>query len=66
MKVADINQLKISALLPSPKGVALALLEACRREDANISQIAKLIQTDPALWQPGPSLPYWTQFPVLV
>ena len=33
MKVADINQLKISALLPSPKGVALALLEACRRED---------------------------------
>ncbi|MEQ1777440.1 MAG: diguanylate cyclase [Nitrosomonas sp.] len=49
MKVADINQLKISALLPSPKGVALALLEACRREDANISQIAKLIQTDPAL-----------------
>ena len=49
MKVADINQLKINALLPSPKGVALALLEACRREDANISQIAKLIQTDPAL-----------------
>lgn len=49
MKIADINQLKISALLPSPKGVALALLEACRREDANISQIAKLIQTDPAL-----------------
>jgi len=49
MKVADINQLKISALLPSPKGVALALLEICRQEDANISQIAKLIQTDPAL-----------------
>ncbi len=49
MKIADINQLKISTLLPSPKGVALALLEACRREDVSIHQIAKLIQTDPAL-----------------
>ncbi|WP_297324464.1 diguanylate cyclase [Nitrosomonas sp.] len=49
MKVADINQLKISTLLPSPKGVALALLEACRREDVTINEITKLVQTDPAL-----------------
>ncbi len=49
MKVADINQLKISTLLPSPKGVALALLEACRQEDVTISEITKLVQTDPAL-----------------
>jgi len=49
MKVADINQLNISASLPSPKGVALALLEACRQEDVTIAEIAKLIQTDPAL-----------------
>ena len=49
MKVADINQLNISTSLPSPKGVALALLEACRQEDVTIAEITKLIQTDPAL-----------------
>ena len=49
MKIADINHLNISASLPSPKGVALALLEACQQEDVAINEIAKLIQTDPAL-----------------
>lgn len=49
MKIADINQLKISTLLPSPKGVALALTEACRKDDVAITDIAKLIQTDPVL-----------------
>ncbi|MBY0483608.1 diguanylate cyclase [Nitrosomonas sp.] len=49
MKIADIDQLKIGTLLPSPKGVALALLEACQREDVTINEITKLIQTDPAL-----------------
>ncbi len=49
MKIADINHLEISALLPSPKGVALSLMEACRQEDVSINEIAKLIQTDPAL-----------------
>ncbi len=49
MKVADLNQLNITTALPSPKGVALALLEACRQEDVTIAEITKLIQTDPAL-----------------
>ncbi len=49
MKIADINHLNNSSLLPSPKGVALALLEACQQEDVAINEIAKLIQTDPAL-----------------
>lgn len=49
MKIADLDQLKIGTLLPSPKGVALALLEACQREDVTINEITKLIQTDPAL-----------------
>ena len=49
MKIADLNELKISTLLPSPKGVALALMEACRREDITIHEIARLVQTDPAL-----------------
>jgi HD-like signal output (HDOD) protein len=35
--------------LPSPKGVALALTQACRREDANLDDIAGLVRTDPAL-----------------
>lgn len=49
MKIADIEQLQIADLLPTPKGVALALLNACRRENVTINEIAKLIQTDPAL-----------------
>jgi HD-like signal output (HDOD) protein len=36
-------------LLPSPKGVALALTQACRRDDANLDEISSLVRTDPAL-----------------
>ncbi|MFZ4626167.1 MAG: HDOD domain-containing protein, partial [Rhodoferax sp.] len=35
--------------LPSPKGVALAIMEACRREDVTIAEVANLVQADPAL-----------------
>ncbi len=49
MKIADISHLKIDTLLPSPKGVALALMEACQQEDISTHEIIKLIQTDPAL-----------------
>jgi HD-like signal output (HDOD) protein len=35
--------------LPSPKGVALALTKACRRDDANLDEICGLVRTDPAL-----------------
>ncbi len=35
--------------LPSPKGVALALTQACRRDDANLNEISGLVRTDPAL-----------------
>lgn len=35
--------------LPSPKGVALGLLEACRSESSNLGSIAELVRTDPAL-----------------
>ncbi|MDN5752389.1 MAG: HDOD domain-containing protein, partial [Nitrosospira sp.] len=44
-----IEQLKINAQLPSPKGVALAIMEICRRDDATMAEIAKVVQTDPAL-----------------
>ncbi len=35
--------------LPTPKGVALALTKACRRDDMNLDEIAALVRTDPAL-----------------
>ncbi len=35
--------------LPSPKGVALAIIEACRRDDVDISEVARLVQSDPAM-----------------
>ncbi|WP_158558882.1 HDOD domain-containing protein [Rhodoferax lacus] len=35
--------------LPTPKGVALALTQACRRDDANLDEISSLVRTDPAL-----------------
>ncbi|HBV21045.1 MAG TPA: diguanylate cyclase response regulator [Nitrosomonas sp.] len=49
MKITNISQLGISELLPTPRGIALALMTACRQEDITISEITKLIQTDPAL-----------------
>jgi len=44
-----IEQLRISGRLPSPKGVAVAVLEICRREDATLDEVAKIVQSDPAL-----------------
>ncbi|MDV6345176.1 diguanylate cyclase [Nitrosomonas sp. Is37] len=49
MKIADIDQLKINSLLPSSKGIAQALLEACQQKDVTYNEIAKLIQTDSSL-----------------
>ena len=44
-----LESLKLNGQLPSPKGVALAILEICRRDDATTAEIAKVVQTDPAL-----------------
>ncbi|HPW27896.1 MAG TPA: diguanylate cyclase [Rhodoferax sp.] len=35
--------------LPSPKGVAMAIMQACQREDTTVASIAALVQTDPSL-----------------
>jgi diguanylate cyclase (GGDEF)-like protein len=35
--------------LPSPKGIALAIMEACRRDEVGVGEIAHLVQLDPAL-----------------
>lgn len=41
--------LKASGMLPSPQGVALAVLELTQRSDASIATLTHLVQTDPAM-----------------
>lgn len=43
------EQLKIGGQLPTPRGVALAILKLSQREDATLGEIARVVQTDPAL-----------------
>ncbi len=43
------EDLKATGLLPSPKGVALAVLELTQRTDASIPALTRLVQTDPAM-----------------
>lgn len=47
--MSKAEQLRISGQLPSPKGVALAIMELCRREDVALGEVARVVQTDPAL-----------------
>ncbi len=43
------TSLKASGMLPSPQGVALAVLELTQRHDASIQDLTHLVQTDPAM-----------------
>ena len=45
----QLEQLKINEQLPSPKGVALAVLALSKRENVTLSEIALVVQSDPAL-----------------
>ncbi|MCL5059945.1 MAG: diguanylate cyclase [Candidatus Thermoplasmatota archaeon] len=47
--MTQVEQLKLSGQLPTPRGVALAILELTQRENATLSEIARVVQTDPAL-----------------
>lgn len=47
--MTQVQQLEMSTQLPSPKGVALAVLELTKRENVTLGEIARVIQTDPAL-----------------
>jgi two-component system cell cycle response regulator len=44
-----LEHIPLNGELPSPKGVALAILELCRRDDTTIAEVARIAQTDPAL-----------------
>jgi len=43
------DELKTSGKLPSPSGVALAIIELCRRDGVSIDEIAHAVRADPAL-----------------
>jgi two-component system, cell cycle response regulator len=47
--MTQVEQLKLSGQLPSPRGIALAVLELSRRENVTLGEIARVVQTDPAL-----------------
>lgn len=47
--MSKAEQLRVTGQLPSPKGVALTIMEICRREDATLDEVARVVQTDPAL-----------------
>lgn len=46
--VSKFEQLRTSADLPSPKGVALAIIQMAHRQDVSIRELARLVKTDPA------------------
>lgn len=46
---AGFHELKAIVRLPSPSGVALAIMKLVQQEDATLQQVAQLIKTDPAL-----------------
>jgi two-component system cell cycle response regulator len=48
-RMKTLEQLNIRGPLPSPKGVALAILDTCRRDDASLAEVARVAQADPAL-----------------
>jgi diguanylate cyclase (GGDEF)-like protein len=45
----QVEHLKLSGQLPSPRGIALAILKLSRRENVTLAEIARVVQTDPAL-----------------
>ncbi|GBG12704.1 two-component system response regulator [Novimethylophilus kurashikiensis] len=45
----DYAELKASGLLPSPRGVALAIMQICQQENFSLQELAHTIQGDPVL-----------------
>lgn len=45
----DFNELKATGVLPSPRGVMLAVMRLCQREQASFQELARTVQADPVL-----------------
>ncbi|HEX5126475.1 MAG TPA: diguanylate cyclase [Rhodocyclaceae bacterium] len=48
LDVTKFEQLKASGDLPSPKGIALAVMRLIQQDDVSMPQLASVIRTDPA------------------
>ncbi|MFA9438195.1 diguanylate cyclase [Uliginosibacterium sp. sgz301328] len=46
--LSRFEQLKASGDLPSPKGVALAIMRVMQHDDVSMAELARIIRTDPA------------------
>lgn len=46
--VSKFEQIRASADLPSPKGVALSIIQMAHRDDVSMPELARLVKTDPA------------------
>lgn len=46
--ITTLEHLKASGDLPSPKGVALAIIRLIQQEDSSVGDLARIIKTDPA------------------
>ena len=46
--ITQLQQLKASGDLPSPKGSALAIIRLTRKDDLSLAELARVIKTDPA------------------
>lgn len=43
------HSLKATGKLPSPKGVALSIIKLLQRDDFRVSELVRLVQSDPAI-----------------
>ncbi|MEI7970217.1 MAG: HDOD domain-containing protein [Betaproteobacteria bacterium] len=49
MERQSFDELKTTGKLPSPAGVALRIMELCRQDEVTLTEIAHVVQVDPAL-----------------